>query len=66
MKYAALACLLATASANEKVDTKVVVSIVEGFLMGTLEAEGFTDIEKCIGDGEKIFKDAEDAYNHLR
>lgn len=33
--------------------------------MGTLEAEGFTDIEKCIGDGEKIVKDAEDAYEHL-
>ena len=44
MKYAALsALLLASASAanNDIEDTKKYVQIVEGFLMGTLEAEGF-------------------------
>lgn len=68
MKYAVLAgLLLASASAadNQPETAQKYVQIVEGFLMGTLDAEGFTDIEKCIGDGSTIIKDAEDAYNHL-
>lgn len=54
-----------SAAENQPQDAQKYVKIVEGFLMGTLDAEGFTDIEKCIQDGETIVKDAEDAYNHL-
>jgi len=42
------------------------VEITEGFLLGALDAEGFTDIEKCIQDGEHIVKDAEAAYTDFK
>jgi len=42
------------------------VQITEGFLLGALDAEGFTDIEKCIQDGEHIVKDAEAAYTDFK
>ena len=66
MKYAVLAGLLianAYGKQNETESAKKYVQIVEGFLMGTLDAEGFTDIEHCIQDGEGIIKDAEDAFS---
>lgn len=65
MKYAVLAGLLmaqAAAAENKVEDTKQYIQIVEGFLKGTLDAEGFDDIEHCFQDGENIFKDAEKAY----
>jgi len=34
--------------------------------LGALDAEGFTDIEKCIKDGEHIVKDAEAAYTDFK
>ena len=58
MNKLALSLLLGTASA---VDQKY-VQIVSGLLKGALDAEGFDDIEKCLGDGEVIVKDAEKAY----
>lgn len=47
----------------KKVDINVtmMVQIVEGFLKGAVEAEGLTDIEKCIQDAEGVVKDAETA-----
>lgn len=68
MKYAAIASLFAAqtlAYENEFDAGKKYVKIVEGFLMGAIEAEGFTDIEQCIQDGEVIFRDAESAYEHF-
>ena len=53
----AVAALLAGVCAEE---SKYVL-IAEGILKGALEAEGFTDIEKCIQDGEKLVQDAEAA-----
>ena len=41
------------------------VQIVEGFLEGAADAEGFTDIEKCIKDGEGIVDIAADAIEHF-
>jgi len=41
------------------------VQIVEGFLEGAADAEGFNDIEKCIKDAEGIEKTAEDAIKHF-
>ena len=32
--------------------------IVGGMLKGALDAEGFNDIIKCVGDGEQVFEDA--------
>jgi hypothetical protein len=43
------------------VDVKMMVQIVEGFLKGAVQAEGLTDIEKCIQDAEGVVKDAETA-----
>jgi hypothetical protein len=37
------------------------VQIVEGFLKGAVQAEGLTDIEKCIQDAEGVVSDAETA-----
>jgi hypothetical protein len=37
------------------------VKFVEGFLLGALDAEGFTDIEKCIKDVETVVSDAKTA-----
>lgn len=68
MKYATLAALMLASTAAKQNDTQSAqkyVQIVEGFLMGTIKAEGFTDIEKCIGDGEHIIQDAESAYQHF-
>ena len=65
MKYATIAALMMAGSAakeNDAASTKKYVKIVEGFLMGTIKAEGFTDIENCIKDGENIIQDAESAY----
>jgi len=42
------------------------VQITEGFLWGALDAEGFTDIEKCIQDGEHVVQDAEKAYTDFK
>jgi hypothetical protein len=42
-----------------------VVHVVEGVLMGALDAE-FQDIEHCIQDGEKVIVDVEHAYKHLK
>ena len=44
-----------------KVDVQMMVQIVEGFLKGAVEAEGLTDIEKCIQDAEGVIQDAETA-----
>jgi dihydroxyacetone kinase DhaKLM complex PTS-EIIA-like component DhaM len=57
MKYAALAGLLlaGVAAENNDKDTALkYVQIVEGFLDGAADAEGFTDIDKCIKDAEGI------------
>jgi len=68
MKYAVLAGLLLAGSAaknNNAEDAEKYVQIVEGFLEGALEAEGFDDVEKCVKDGEVIIKDAEDAISNF-
>lgn len=69
MKYSAVLAglLLANAAAkNDQVeDAQKYVQIVEGFLKGTVDAEGFTDIETCIGDGEVIIEDVESAVGHF-
>jgi hypothetical protein len=44
-----------------KVDVQMMVQIVEGFLKGAVQAEGLTDIEKCIQDVEGVVSDAETA-----
>merc|ERR1719223_736627 len=67
MKYTAAALLLATTvyGADMPQDTKMdVVHVIEGVLMGALDAE-FKDIEHCIQDGEAVITDAENAYKHL-
>ena len=69
MKYSAVLAglLLANAAAkNDQVeDAQKYVQIVEGFLKGTVDAEGFSDIETCIGDGEVIIEDVESAVGHF-
>jgi len=48
-------------------DTKAdALLLTEGFLLGAIDAEGFTDIEKCIGDGEHIVQDAEKAFTDFK
>jgi hypothetical protein len=48
-------------------DTKTdAILLTEGFLLGAIDAEGFTDIEKCIGDGEHIVQDAEKAFTDFK
>lgn len=42
------------------------VQITEGFLLGALDAEGFTDIEHCIQDAEHVVQDAEKAYTDFK
>jgi len=42
----------------DAVDVKKLELIVGGILKGAIEAEGFTDIEKCINDAEGVFADA--------
>ena len=66
MKLAALAAAISAVAANEKIDAKDVVQLVDGFLNGALKEGGFDDIEKCVTDSEVIFKDTEDAYNHFK
>ena len=64
MKTSAIvASLLLGASASKSVaiDSKMKL-ITEGILKGALDAEGFSDIEHCIQDGEKLVQDAEAAY----
>jgi hypothetical protein len=70
MKFTTAAALLLATSTQAKApmpqDTKMdVVHVVEGVLMGALDAE-FQDIEHCIQDGEKIITDVEHAYSHLK
>ena len=69
MKYGMLASLLmagAAAKNGQVEDAKKYVQIVEGFLMGAIDAEGFTDIEHCIQDGTGIINDAEDAITKFQ
>ena len=66
MKFAAIACLGAV-SAHELKDTKTdAVQLVEGFLLGAIDAEGFTDIQSCIKDVEHIVTDGENAYKDFK
>jgi len=68
MKYAALAGLLMAGIAaenNDKVSALKYVQIVEGFLDGAADAEGFNDIDKCIKDAEGITDIAEDMIKHF-
>jgi hypothetical protein len=62
MKTTSLAAILALAAANKSVDVKKMETIVEGILMGALDAEGFTDITHCIQDVEHVVQDAQAAY----
>ena len=39
------------------------VQIVEGFLEGAFDAEGFTDLDKCIKDANTIVSDASEAIH---
>lgn len=66
MKYAAVAFLLA-AQAETTQDNSLtdVAHVMEGLIMGALDAE-FTDLEHCIQDAEKTITDVESAYNHLK
>lgn len=69
MKYGVFASLLlagAAAKQGNTADAQKYVQMVEGFLMGALDAEGFTDIEHCIQDGEGILNDAEDAITKFQ
>jgi transposase len=68
MKFTAAALLLASSTQAKGMpqDTKMdVVHVVEGVLMGALDAE-FPDIEHCIQDGERVITDVEHAYKHLK
>ena len=58
--------LTAVAAKQPEKDTATVVSLTKGFLHGALDAEGFTDIEKCIQDAETVVKDAETAYTDFK
>lgn len=55
------AALLGAAQAQEGADAQEIVEIVTGILRGALDAEGFTDVEKCMGDASTVIKDAEAA-----
>lgn len=64
MKNLAIATLLLGASAHstDSVEKEKYLKLTEGFLMGAIQAEGFTDLETCIQDGEHIINDAEKAF----
>ena len=64
LRKSAIAALLGVAAANSKnqIDEQKMVKIVEGILMGALDAEGFTDIEHCIQDVEHVITDAQNAF----
>jgi len=64
LRKSAIAALLGVATANSKnqIDEQKMVKIVEGILMGALDAEGFTDIEHCIQDVEHVITDAQNAF----
>ena len=75
MKFTAAALLFAATQAEEFTqvaqpvqtddnDMKDFVHVVEGVLMGALDAE-FGDIEHCIEDGEAVITDVKNAYTHL-
>ena len=67
MKNAAIAALLlASSAAKMNKEDQAYVQIVKGYLKGSINADGFTDIASCIQDGEKIYADAQDAYQHLQ
>lgn len=67
MKFAA-ALLIGSVAAKQDLSptAQEALSITEGFIKGALDAEGFDDIEKCIGDGIALVKDAETAYTDLK
>lgn len=44
----------------------MMVDIVEGFLQGALETEGFTDVEKCVKDAETVLSDVEVAVTDFK
>jgi hypothetical protein len=48
------------------VDVQMMVQIVEGFLKGAVQAEGLTDIEKCIQDAEGVVSDVETAVTDFK
>jgi hypothetical protein len=60
MRPAFVAALLmgTTSAAAPKSTLTDAVKFTEGFLLGALDAEGFTDIEKCIKDAELLYVDA--------
>lgn len=51
---------------NNDIDKKELEEIVGGILKGALDAEGFTDIEKCIKDAETVFADAKIAVDDFK
>merc|ERR550514_1582041 len=66
MKFATLA-LLGVAAAEEKPQVvQDYILLTEGFVQGAIQAEGLTDIQKCITDGVTIAKDAEAAYTDFK
>jgi hypothetical protein len=65
-KSAVIAMLLANASAKQATDLAKMEQIVEGILMGALDAEGFTDITSCIKDAEVIIGDTEIAIGDFK
>ena len=40
--------------------------MTEGFLKGAIDAEGFTDIEKCVSDVEEAITDIEIVYKDFK
>lgn len=58
-KSSVLALFLGSISAHQYRDLLQAEEIVIGMLKGALDAEGFTDIERCIKDGVTIVKDSE-------
>jgi len=57
------AALVGAISAQQTVDYVMVEQVVEGVLIGALDAEGFDDITKCITDAEGVVTDVEKAFN---
>ena len=68
MKYASNALLLAAvaqAKQDVSVDSKDAAHLMEGILMGALNAE-FGDLSACVQDGELILKDVENAVKDFK
>ena len=68
MKFSQLALVGTAAAAQSQVelDRIKLEEIVGGVLKGALHAEGFDDINSCIGDAETVFKDAETAVQDFK